>query len=94
MYAVIYGDNENGENIEVEGLFQTHAEAVKALYESASQTFDSMNIDIESCVEDEYDWSPRGEIHKESTWANSGGKDGYALFWNVIEIDDRAFQNK
>ena len=55
MYAVIYGDNENGENIEVEGLFQTHAEAVKALYESASQTFDSMNIDIESCVEDEYD---------------------------------------
>ena len=65
MYAVIYGDNENGENIEV----------VKALYESASQTFDSMNIDIESCVEDEYDWSPRGEIHKESAWANSGGKD-------------------
>lgn len=94
MYAVIYGDNENGENIEVEGLFQTHAEAVKALYESASQTFDSMNIDIESCVEDEYDWSPRGEIHKESAWANSGGDDEYALFWNVIEIDDRAFQNK
>ena len=94
MYAVIYGDMENGENIEVEGLFQTHAEAVKALYESASQTFDSMNIDIESCVEDEYDWSPRGEIHKESAWANSGSKDGYALFWNVIEIDDRAFQNK
>lgn len=94
MYAVIYGDMENGENIEVEGLFQTHAEAVKALYESASQTFDSMNIDIESCVEDEYDWSPRGEIHKESAWANSGGKDGYVLFWNVIEIDDRAFQNK
>ena len=54
----------------------------------------SINIDIESCVEDEYDWSPRGEIHKESAWANSGGKDGYALFWNVIEIDDRAFQNK
>ena len=27
-------------------------------------------------------------------WANSGGKDGYALFWNVIEIDNRAFQNK
>lgn len=53
-----------------------------------------MNIDIESCVDDEYDWSPRGEIHKESAWANSGGKDGYALFWNVIEIDDRAFQNK
>ena len=53
-----------------------------------------MNIDIESCVEDEYDWSPRGEIHKESAWANSGGKDGYALFWNVIEIDNRAFQNK
>lgn len=94
MYAVIYGDNENGENIEVEGLFQTHAEAVKALYESASQTFDSMNIDIESCVEDEYDWSPRGEIHKESACAYSGGDDGYALFWNVIEIDDRAFQNK
>ncbi len=94
MYAVIYGDNENGENIEVEGLFQTHAEAVKALYESASQTFDSMNIDIESCVEDEYDWSPRGEIHKESAWAYRGGDDGYALFWNVIEIDDRAFQNK
>ena len=69
MYAVIYGDMENGENIEVEGLFQTH-------------------------VEDEYDWSPRGEIHKESAWANSGGDDGYALFWNVIEIDDRAFQNK
>lgn len=94
MYAVIYGDNENGENIEVEGLFQTHAEAVKALYESASQTFDSMNIDIESCVEDEYDWSPRGEIHKESAWAYNGGDEGYALFWNVIEIDDRAFQNK
>lgn len=57
MYAVIYGDMENGENIEVEGLFQTHVEAVKALYESASKTFDSMNIDIESCEEDEYDWS-------------------------------------
>ena len=27
----------DGENIEVEGLFQTHAEAVKALYESASK---------------------------------------------------------
>ena len=53
-----------------------------------------MNIDIGSCEEDEYDWSPRGEIHKESAWANSGGKDGYALFWNVIEIDNRAFQNK
>ncbi|MGF0135216.1 hypothetical protein ACQRC2_08115 [Catenibacterium mitsuokai] len=53
MYAVIYGDMENGENIEVEGLFQTHVEAVKALYESASKTFDSMNIDIESCEEDE-----------------------------------------
>lgn len=62
MYAVIYGDMENGENIEVEGLFQTHVEAVKALYESASKTFDSMNIDIESCEEDDYDWSPRGEI--------------------------------
>ena len=62
MYAVIYGDNENGENIEVEGLFQTHAEAVKALYESASKSFNSMNIDIESCVDDEYDWSPRGEM--------------------------------
>ena len=73
MYAVIYGDNENGENIEIEGLFQTHAEAVKALYESASKSFNSMNIDIESCVDDEYDWSPRGEIHKESAWANSGG---------------------
>ena len=47
MYAVIYGDMENGENIEVEGLFQTHVEAVKALYESASKTFDSMNIDID-----------------------------------------------
>ena len=58
------------------------------------KSFNSMNIDIESCVDDEYDWSPRGEIHKESAWANSGGKDGYALFWNVIEIDDRAFQNK
>ena len=44
MYAVIYGDNENGENIEVEGLFQTRAEAVKALYESASKSFNSMNI--------------------------------------------------
>ena len=94
MYAVIYGDNENGENIEVEGLFQTHAEAVKALYESASKSFNSMNIDIESCVDDEYDWSPRGDIHKDCALANSGGKDGYALFWNVIEIDDRAFQNK
>lgn len=49
MYAVIYGDMENGENIEVEGLFQTRNEAVKALYESASKTFDSLNIDIESC---------------------------------------------
>lgn len=47
MYAVIYGDMENGENIEVEGLFQTRVEAVKALYESASKTFDSLNIDIE-----------------------------------------------
>ena len=63
MYAVIYGDMENGENIEVEGLFQTHVEAVKALYESASKTFDSMNFDIDSCEEDESDWSPRGEIH-------------------------------
>ena len=62
MYAVIYGDNENGENIEVEGLFQTRVEAVKALYESASKTFDSLNIDIESCEEDEYDWSPRGQL--------------------------------
>ena len=64
MYAVIYGDMESGENIEVEGLFQTRIEAVKALYESASKTFDSLNIDIESCEEDKYDWSPRGEIHR------------------------------
>lgn len=94
MYTVIYGDNENGENIEIEGLFQTREEAVKALYESASKTFDSLNIDIESCEEDEYDWSPRGEIHKESAWANSGGKQGYPMFWNIIEIDNRAFQDK
>ena len=64
MYAVIYGDNENGENIEVEGLFQTHAEAVKALYESASKSFNSMNIDIESCVDDEYDWSLKGRLSR------------------------------
>ena len=94
MYAVIYGDTENGENLEIEGLFQTRIEAVKALYESASHTFNSMNIDIESSEEDEYDWSPRGEIHKESAWAYSGGEDGYALFWNVIEIDNRAFNDK
>lgn len=56
---------ENGENIEIEGLFQTRVVAVKALFESASKTFDSMNIDIESCEVDKYDWSPRGEIHKE-----------------------------
>lgn len=94
MYAVICGDTENGENIEVEGLFQTRIEAVKALYESASHTFDTLNIGIESCEDDEYDWSPRGEIHKESAWAYSGGEDGYALFWNVIEIDNRAFNDK
>ncbi|WP_295133838.1 hypothetical protein [uncultured Catenibacterium sp.] len=46
---------ENGENIEIEGLFQTRVEAVKALFESASKTFDSMNIDIESCEVDKYD---------------------------------------
>ena len=46
MYAVIYGDNENGENIEIEGLFQTHAEAVKALYESASKSFNLSLIHI------------------------------------------------
>ena len=80
MYAVIYGDNENGENIEVEGLFQTHAEAVKALYESASKSFNSMNIDIESCVDDEYDWSPRRRNTQRKCLANSGGKDGYACF--------------
>ena len=94
MYAVIYGDTENGGNLEIEGLFQTRIEAVKALYQSASHTFNSMNIDIESSEEDEYDWSPRGEIHKERAWAYSGGEDGYALFWNVIEIDNRAFNDK
>lgn len=94
MYAVVYGDMENGENIEVEGLFQTHEEAVKALYESASKTFNSLNIDIESCVDDKYDWSPHGEIHKESAWANSGGEEVYPMFWNIIEIDDRAFNDK
>ena len=94
MYAVIYGDTENGGNLEIEGLFQTRIEAVKALYESPSHTFNSMNIDIESSEEDEYDWNPRGEIHKESAWAYSGGEDGYALFWNVIEIDNRAFNDK
>lgn len=91
MYAVIYGDMENGENIEIEGFFKTHEESVKALYESASKTFDSLNIDIESCEEDEYEWSPRGEIHADSAWAYSGGEDGYTMFWNVIEIDNKAF---
>ena len=94
MYAVVYGDMENGENIEVEGLFQTHEEAVKALYESASKTFNSLNIDIESCVDDKYDWSPRGEIHKESAWANSGGEEGYPMFCNIIMIDDHAFNSE
>lgn len=94
MYAVIYCNTENGENLEIEGQFQTNVEAVKALYESASHTFGTLNIDIESCENDEYDRSPRGEIHKESAWAYSGVEDGYALFWNVIEIDNRAFNDK
>ena len=87
MYLVVYGDFDHGENIEIEGTFNTLEEAKKALVKSASKTFDTLNIDIESPVLEE--GLPYGEIHNDHAWANSGGDDGYGMYWNIIEVDHR-----
>lgn len=87
MYLVVYGDFDHGENIELEGTFDTLEEAKKALVKSASKTFDTLNIDIESPVLEE--GLPYGEIHSDHAWANTGKDDGYGMYWNIIEVDHR-----
>lgn len=86
MYLLIYGDNENGDSIEIEGAFKTQEEAQKALVKSASKTFDNLNIDIESPIQE--DGLPYGELHHDHAWAKSH----YGMYWNIIEVDDHVFK--